>query len=132
MVDARPHLEEEGFVHCSTPGQLAGVLGRYYADHDRDLVLLTIDPDRLASPLVWEVGDPVTGEEFPHVYGPLTPDAVVATRVLHPRTPRPHSRSCCATPESSSRCSRSEPRCAACASVRGMPLPTSCSATRTR
>ena len=77
-------LEEEGFVHCSTPGQLAGVLGRYYAEHDRDLVLLTIDPDRLAAPLVWEVGNHVTGEEFPHVYGPLTPDAVVATRVLHP------------------------------------------------
>ena len=41
-------LEEEGFVHCSAPEQVAGVLGRYYADHDRDLVLLTIDPDRLA------------------------------------------------------------------------------------
>ncbi len=85
-------LEEEGFVHCSAPEQVAGVLGRYYADHDRDLVLLTIDPDRLTAPLVWEVGNAATGEEFPHVYGPLTPDAVVATRVLHP----PHA----AAPES--------------------------------
>ena len=85
-------LEEEGFVHCSDPGQVAGVLGRYYAGHDRDLVLLTIDPERLSAPLVREVGNPATGEEFPHVYGPLTPDAVVATRVLHP----PHA----APPES--------------------------------
>ena len=77
-------LEEEGFVHCSAPGQVAGVLGRYYAAHDRDLVLLTIDPDRLAAPLVWEVGNPATGELFPHVHGPLTPDAVVASRLLHP------------------------------------------------
>lgn len=85
-------LGPEGFVHCSSAEQLTGVLGRYYAAHERDLVLLTLDPDRLTSPLVWEVGNPATGEEFPHLYGPITPDAVVATRVLHP----PHA----APPES--------------------------------
>ncbi len=85
-------LDEEGFVHCSSATQVAGVLGRFYADHDGDLVLLTLDPARLASPLVWEVGDPSTGEEFPHLYGPITPDAVVASRVLRP----PHA----APPES--------------------------------
>ncbi|GAA4399418.1 hypothetical protein GCM10023168_06720 [Fodinibacter luteus] len=85
-------LDDEGFVHCSSAAQLAGVLGRYYADHDRDLVLLTIDPARLTAPLEWEAADPGTGEEFPHVYGPITPDAVVATRVLRP----PHA----APPES--------------------------------
>ena len=84
-------LEEQGFVHCSSAGQVAGVLGRFYADHDGDLVLLTLDPARLASPLVWEVGDPETGEEFPHLYGPITPDAVVATRVLHPPHAAPPS-----------------------------------------
>lgn len=77
-------LEDEGFIHCSTPQQVAGVLGRYYAAHDGDLVLLTIDPDRLAAPLRWDVANPATGEQFPHIYGPLNPDAVVATRVLHP------------------------------------------------
>jgi aldose 1-epimerase len=85
-------LDDQGFVHCSSAAQVAGVLGRFYADHDGDLVLLTLDPARLASPLVWEVGDPATGEEFPHLYGPITPDAVVASRVLHP----PHA----APPES--------------------------------
>ena len=77
-------LEDGGFIHCSTPQQVAGVLGRYYAAHDGDLVLLTIDPDRLAAPLRWDVANPATGEQFPHIYGPLNPDAVVATRVLHP------------------------------------------------
>ena len=77
-------LEQQGFVHCCGATQVTGVLARHYADHDEDLLLLTVDPDRLRSPLVWEAADAATGEEFPHVHGPLTPDAVVATRVLHP------------------------------------------------
>jgi aldose 1-epimerase len=85
-------LEDEGFIHCSTPRQVAGVLTRYYDSYADDLVLLTIDPDRLPSPLRWDVANPATGEQFPHIYGPITPDAVVATRALHP----PHA----APPES--------------------------------
>ena len=77
-------LEQQGFVHCAAAEQVAGVLQRHYAEVDRDLVLLTIEPDRLTAPLVWEAGDPATGEEFPHLYGPLPTGAVVATRVLHP------------------------------------------------
>ena len=76
-------LEDEGFIHCSTPQQVAGVLTRYYPAHGGDLVLLTIDPDRLRSPLQWDIANASTGEQFPHIYGPLTPDAVVATRTLH-------------------------------------------------
>lgn len=81
-------LGEEGFIHCSTQDQLPGVLDRYYSGYAGDLVLLTLDTARLGSPLVWEVGGPGAGEEFPHVYGPITPDAVTATQVLHP----PHGR----------------------------------------
>lgn len=77
-------LADEAFIHCSTPRQVAGVLTRYYATHPDDLVLLTIDPDRLTSPLQWDVANPATGEQFPHIYGPLNPDAVVATRALRP------------------------------------------------
>ena len=47
-------------------------------------MLLTIDSGRLGVPLRFEVGDPATGELFPHIYGPLDVDAVVATRVLPP------------------------------------------------
>jgi len=77
-------LEEEGFIHCSTPAQLPGVLERYYAAYSADLVILTVDTARLAAPLRWDVVDPVTGERFPHVYGPIPPDAVTLTQVLHP------------------------------------------------
>ncbi len=77
-------LEEEGFIHCSTPEQLPGVLSRYYASYTGDLVLLTLDPALLSAPLRWEVVNPVTGERFPHVYGTITPDAVTRTEVLQP------------------------------------------------
>ena len=77
-------LEDEGFIHCSTPEQLAGVLSRYYAEYRAELVLLSVDPARLAAPLRWDVVNPTTGERFPHVYGPITPDAVVGTRLLRP------------------------------------------------
>ena len=85
-------LEDEGFIHCSAPRQVTGVLSRYYAVHAADLVLLTIDPERLTSPLQWDIANPATGEQFPHIYGSLNPDAVVAARALHP----PHA----APPES--------------------------------
>lgn len=75
-------LADEGFIHCSEAHQWEGTLGRYYAAYDGDLVLLTIDTTRLTSPLVREVGNPVTGEEFPHVYGPIDVDAVVRATPL--------------------------------------------------
>ena len=77
-------LEEEGFIHCSTPEQLSGVLARYYASYAANLVLLTIDTERLPAPVRWDVVNPVTGERFPHVYGAISPDAVTRTEVLHP------------------------------------------------
>ncbi|HEY8545779.1 MAG TPA: DUF952 domain-containing protein [Acidimicrobiales bacterium] len=70
-------LEEEGFVHCSFAGQLAATARRFYAGRD-DVVVLVVDTDRLAAPVVVEpVGD-AGGEEFPHVYGPIDLDAVSA------------------------------------------------------
>ena len=77
-------LEEEGFIHCSTPEQVPGVLARYYATYAGDLALLTVDPGPARAPLQWDVVNTVTGERFPHVYGPITPDAVTATQLLHP------------------------------------------------
>jgi glutathione S-transferase len=69
-------LDEVGFVHCSFEAQVAGTAERYYAGRD-DLVLLTIDPDRLTSPVRVEDG-------FPHVYGPIDADAVVAVEPWPP------------------------------------------------
>ncbi|WP_193607501.1 DUF952 domain-containing protein [Nocardioides lijunqiniae] len=69
-------LAEEGFIHASRADQWQGVRERYYADVTEPLVLLVIDTDRLTSPVVEErVGE--GPETFPHVYGPINPDAVV-------------------------------------------------------
>jgi uncharacterized protein (DUF952 family)/2'-5' RNA ligase len=73
-------LEQEGFIHGSTAGQVAGVANAFYADAE-DLFVLVIDPERLTAPLRY---DPVPGaaEPFPHVYGPLNIEAVTGTAEL--------------------------------------------------
>jgi uncharacterized protein (DUF952 family) len=58
----------EGFVHCSTAGQLAATIERHFAGVDR-LVLLRLDASALGEALVWEEGRP--GELFPHLYRPI-------------------------------------------------------------
>ncbi|HVV13524.1 DUF952 domain-containing protein [Amycolatopsis sp.] len=80
-----PSLDTAGFVHCSDPGTTHLPANALYAGRT-DLVLLEIDPARLGVPLRWEEGDPPhpAGIWFPHVYGPIRPDAVVA---VHPFPP---------------------------------------------
>lgn len=78
-------LADVGFIHLSEAHQWQATLGRFYSAYEGDLVLLTIDPDRLTAPLVREIGNPATGELFPHLYGPLNVDAVIRVRAL----PRP-------------------------------------------
>jgi len=68
-------LATEGFIHCSTPEQLPYVYGKFYKGQ-AGLVVLRIDPEKLESPLVWE-NPHVKWKLFPHVYGPINPDAVV-------------------------------------------------------
>jgi len=77
-------LADEGFVHASSAAQWPVVRARFYDAVDEPLVLLHIDEARLRSPVVVEVGDPATGELFPHVYGPIDLAAVVATSRLEP------------------------------------------------
>jgi len=77
-------LADEGFIHCSFAEQVDATADRFYADVD-DAVVLRIDPRRLTSRIVVEdlAG---TGEQFPHVYGPIPVDAVVEVRRLRPAT----------------------------------------------
>jgi uncharacterized protein (DUF952 family) len=77
-------LADVGYVHLATAAQWPEVLRRFYADHDGDLVLLTVDPDRLDDPLRWESPHPGSDERFPHLYGPLPTAAVVGTRRILP------------------------------------------------
>ncbi len=77
-------LAEEGFIHASSDTQWPLTRARFYADVTEPLVLLHVDEALLTSPVVEEVGNPVTGETFPHVYGPIDIGAVVGTTVLQP------------------------------------------------
>jgi uncharacterized protein (DUF952 family) len=73
---------EEGFIHCSSRQQVEPVANRFY--HGRqDLVLLTIDPDKINAPLKWENLEG-GGEKFPHIYGPLNLSAVAKVVDIQP------------------------------------------------
>jgi uncharacterized protein (DUF952 family) len=77
-------LALEGFIHFSTAEQLAGSAARFFAGRG-DLVVVAVDPERLAAPLRF---DPVGGEAFPHLYGPLNLEAVIdVTPWAPPRGP---------------------------------------------
>jgi uncharacterized protein (DUF952 family) len=72
-----PSLETEGFIHCSLPTQVTHVADWFYRDVP-DLRLLCVDPSRLTSELRWEPSADAFAGDFPHVYGPIDVDAVVA------------------------------------------------------
>ena len=75
-VYAADSLQAEGFIHCSTISQVLQVANNLFAGQS-NLVLLQIDPQRVSSPIRYE--DLYhAGELFPHIYGPLNLDAVVA------------------------------------------------------
>jgi uncharacterized protein (DUF952 family) len=77
-------LEEEGFIHMSFSHQVKTVADVVY-NGMTGLVLLQIDPARLNAPVVVEaLGDAV--EPFPHLYGALNTDAVMAVRDYEPQT----------------------------------------------
>ena len=75
-------LAEEGFVHASTAYQTLMPANLFYSGR-RGLVLLGIDQQRLRSEIRWEEPQP-TVEAFPHIYGPLNIDAVVAVEQFDP------------------------------------------------
>ncbi|HMG40336.1 MAG TPA: DUF952 domain-containing protein [Acidimicrobiales bacterium] len=75
-------LAEVGFIHASTERQVGPVADMFYAGVS-DLVVLVIDPDRVTAEIRYE-SVPGADEPFPHIYGPLDPDAVIDVRPLEP------------------------------------------------
>jgi uncharacterized protein (DUF952 family) len=73
---------QEGFVHCSEADQVIGTANALFAGR-QDLLLLTIDEQRLASPVIRE-DSYGSGTEFPHIYGPVDLDAVTAVTDFPP------------------------------------------------
>ncbi len=78
----------DGFIHFSTPTQLAGTLDKHYRGQS-DLLLIAIDADRLGAALRWEPSR--GGDLFPHLYGDLGPAAVIAVHDLPMRADGSHA-----------------------------------------
>ena len=70
-------FEHEGFIHTTEGREAVSItLTRYYKSSAEPWVVLYIDQDRVTSPIRYD--DPA--EVFPHIYGPLNRDAIVAVR----------------------------------------------------
>jgi 2-haloacid dehalogenase len=76
----RGTYDSEGFVHAGFADQLSGTRARKYADVPEDqLVVLELDPATLSVPVVVE---DLGAGPFPHLYGPLPVEEVVAEHAL--------------------------------------------------
>ena len=63
----------DGFIHFSTASQAVETARRHFAGQD-DLLLVAVDAAVLGDKLVYEVSR--GGDLFPHLYGPLSLEAV--------------------------------------------------------
>lgn len=70
-----PSLVEEGFVHCSWGRQVAATVGRHFGGVT-DLLVLELDPAGLEGAELVEEDTAGSGQDFPHVYGPVPLAAV--------------------------------------------------------
>jgi uncharacterized protein (DUF952 family) len=66
----------DGYIHFSSAAQAEETAAKHFAGKD-DLLLVAIDAEKLGDALKWEVSR--GGALFPHLYAPLSLDAV--TRV---------------------------------------------------
>lgn len=84
---AADSLATEGFIHCSTASQVASTANAIFRGRT-DLLLLTVDDSRLNAELRYEapatLAHEAEGERFPHLYGALNLDAVVAAEPIAP------------------------------------------------
>lgn len=82
-----PSLKAQGFIHCS-PRELVPSAANDFYRGQRDLLLLCIDESKLTAELRWEAPahpqaaakQTRTNSVFPHIYGALNLEAVVAAR----------------------------------------------------
>jgi uncharacterized protein (DUF952 family) len=75
----RPYVpgdfEKDGFIHTTEGREAVSItLTRYYKSSAEPWVVLFIDQERVTSPIRYD--DPA--EVFPHIYGPLNRDAILA------------------------------------------------------
>ncbi len=84
-------LGDDDFIHCALEPSVIPVANDYYADVSGPLLLLEVDPSKLASETRYEAPAPIAGggsshlasaTEFPHVYGPIDKQAIAGVGVL--------------------------------------------------
>jgi len=69
----------DGFIHLSAGHQVEDTLAKHFAGQE-DLLLVALDPDRLGAGLKWEPSR--DGDLFPHLYGAMPLDAILAADPL--------------------------------------------------
>ena len=65
----------DGYIHLSTEAQLTETVDKHFAGQT-DLHVVAVDLDALGDAVKWE--ESRGGQLFPHVYGPLPLDTVIA------------------------------------------------------
>jgi uncharacterized protein (DUF952 family) len=73
--DGSPFDHESGFIHCSSREQVGPTALRVFPD-EPTLLVAAVDADALGSSVRWE--ESTDGGLFPHVYGPVPRDTVIA------------------------------------------------------
>ncbi len=66
---------QDGYIHLSTAAQLTETVDKHFADQP-DLWVAAVDLEALGDAIKWEVSR--GGAEFPHLYGTLTLETVIA------------------------------------------------------
>lgn len=80
IFDGAPVDVADGFIHLSTAAQLQETIDKHFAGQE-NLWLAAVDLEVLGGAVKWEPSR--GGQFFPHIYGPLSLDAVVAYSELH-------------------------------------------------
>ncbi len=71
----------DGFIHLSTPDQVAGTAAKWFAG-ETGVMAVTFDADALAADLRWEPAR--GGALFPHLYRPLRRAEVINAQPMAP------------------------------------------------
>lgn len=66
---------QDGYIHLSTAAQLAETIARHFAGQS-DLHIASVDLEALGDAIKWE--ESRGGQLFPHIYGELTLEDVIA------------------------------------------------------
>jgi uncharacterized protein (DUF952 family) len=80
VFEGAPVDLQDGFIHLSTADQLQETIDRHFAGQE-GLWLAAVNLDALAGTVKWEPSR--GGQLFPHIYGVLPLDAVLAYSELH-------------------------------------------------